>query len=240
MVSRTQRLWTLENRIRKNFESFVQTGMDLKEIRDDELFKEGGFEKWSHYLKQRVGEEFGIEKSQAQKLIQCAEIRPKLPDLDSVHRGGPNSEWSQKAVVEFGRLVPERDDDDRKKDYAALRKSDASRVAKAAIKLAEQEAAEKDVEPDSVAVTSMHVRKAVDADLGIDRSQKAVETRREREDSKPELADYLRRTIGYIQGTTENLLEVPADAWKLLEEREPDLAERLATVCDELAELMRS
>jgi hypothetical protein len=240
MVSRTQRLRTLENRIRKNFESFVQTGMDLKEIRDDELFKEAGFEKWSHYLKQRVGEEFGIEKSQVKNLILCAEIRPKLPDLSLGQRVGPKSEWSQRAVMEFGRLVPERDDDERKKDYAALRKTDASRVAKAAIKLAEQEAAEKGTEPADVAVTSMHVRKAVDADLGVDRGKKAAETKRARETDKPWLATVLRNMIGDIEGTITNLSKVDPDQWELLEDSDPGLAERLATVCDDLAELMRS
>ncbi|HUW30158.1 MAG TPA: hypothetical protein VM223_00945 [Planctomycetota bacterium] len=240
MVSREQRLRTLENRIRKNFESFVQTGMDLKEIRDDELFKEDGFEKWEHYLKQRVGEDFGIEKSQVRRLIQCAEIRPKLPDMENHPRAGDSPGWSQTAVLEFGRLVPDRDDDARKKDYAALRKNDAARVAKAAVKLAEEEAAAKGKDSEAVAVTSMHVRKAVDADLGINRAEKARETKRQREDAGKKLEDYLRSRIGLIEGISENLTEVPEDSWKLLEESEPGLAECLATACDDLAELLRS
>ncbi len=240
MASRKQRLRTLENSIRKNFESFVQTGMALREIRDDELFKEDGFEKWEHYLKQRVGDQFGIEMRHAQRLIQCAEIRPKLPDAKNLPSSSGCSGWSQLAVLEFGRLVPEREDDNRKKDYAALRKSDAARVAKAAISIAEQDAAKKDTEPEAVVVTSMHVRKAVDADLGIDRAAKAQETKRQRDESRPELPGYLRAKMGMIEGITENLSEVPADSWKLLEESEPGLAERLATACDHLAELLRS
>ena len=86
----------------------------------------------------------------------------------------------------------------------------------------------------------MHVRKAVDADLGINRAEKARETKRQREDAGKKLEDYLRSRIGLIEGISENLTEVPEDSWKLLEESEPGLAECLATACDDLAELLRS
>jgi hypothetical protein len=55
----------------------------LKEIRDNELYKEDGFETWYRYLRERIGEVFGIEKSQAHSLIACAQIRTKLPDISS-------------------------------------------------------------------------------------------------------------------------------------------------------------
>lgn len=229
-VSRKQRLRTLENRIRKNFESFVQTGMDLKEIRDDHLFKEDGFEKWDHYLKQRVGLEFGMEKRQAQTLIQCAEIRPKLPDLKSVQCAAHSEGWSQNAVLEFTRLVPDADDGNAKKDYSALRKADAARVAREAMKLAADGP-----------LTSTHVRKAVDIELGIDRAKKAAATKREHENYEPTLADYIKSQAEVIEVVTKRLAEkVSADQWELLEESDPQLAERLATACDELAELLRS
>src|SRR6516164_9199212 len=51
-VSRKQRLRTLENEIRKGMEEFYYTGMKLKEIRDDELYKEDGFETWERYCKE--------------------------------------------------------------------------------------------------------------------------------------------------------------------------------------------
>lgn len=232
MAHRKQRLRTLENRIRKNLEGFVQAGTDLREIRDDELFKEGGFDKWDHYLKQRVGLEFGIEGRHAKRLIQCAEIRPKLPDLDSGTRAAPNSGWSQRAVQEFGRMVPDREDQPRKKNYAALKKSDATRVAKAAIKLAEEDAGE----DGKLAVTSMHVRKAVDADLGIDRAVKAKETQ-QRADRKPTLAEYLHPWAGKIEGMTENLSPVSVKDWKMFADNNPELAERFAAACKQLASI---
>ena len=149
--SRQQRLRTLENRIRSNYESFVQTGNDLKEIRDEHLFKEAGFPNWAQYLKQRVSADFGIEKTQVVNLITCAEIRPKLPPLKSDHRGDRLQGWSIKAVQEFRRLVPDSADNARVKDYRKLKKVDATRVANAAFVLA-----------GDGPVTSIHVRKAVD------------------------------------------------------------------------------
>jgi hypothetical protein len=41
-----QRLLTLENQIRGGLEQFVQVGVALKEIRDNWLYKEAGFETW--------------------------------------------------------------------------------------------------------------------------------------------------------------------------------------------------
>ena len=107
------------------------------------------------------------------------------------------------------------------------------------VERSEKEAAKNpDVKP--IKLSSSTVRKFVDEDLGIDRQQKAKETKREREDSRPDLADYLRSKASQIEGIIENLADVPAGAWELLEEDEPGLAERLATACDQLAELLRS
>lgn len=50
-VSRKQRLRTLENEIRTEMEEFYHTGQKLKEIRDDELYKEDGFETWEKYCR---------------------------------------------------------------------------------------------------------------------------------------------------------------------------------------------
>jgi hypothetical protein len=80
---RKQRLRTLENQIRKDDETFVAIGFALKEIRDHELYKEDGFDTWDRYLKERVGHVFGIEETQARKLIACAQIRTKLPEVSN-------------------------------------------------------------------------------------------------------------------------------------------------------------
>lgn len=234
-VSRKQRLRTLENEIRSNFEAFVTTGNALMEIRDDELYKEDGFKKWTHYLKERVGEEFGIESAQAKSIIQCAQIRPKLPEpIPATAVAGMNQdkqpEWRIAAVREFVRLAPKIEGNERLYDFRKLRKQDVTRVAKAAFDLAEKKGSD---------VTSGIVRACVDHDLGIDRSKKAKETKQANE-TVPKLEDYLRSKIGLIEGITENLTKVPADTWMLSEESDPGLAKRLAEVCDTLAELLRS
>lgn len=229
-LSRNQRLRALENRIRKNLEEFMQTGADLREIRDDRLYEEDGFESWEQYLTERVGEEFGVERAHACKLIQCAEIRPKLPDLNNVSRGRHSAGWSQKAVLEFSRLVPEDGQDGRKKDYSRLRKQDAARVAKRAMEMAGDKP-----------VTSSDVRRAVDADLGIDRAAKAKETRKARDEADGvRLEDYLRSKADLFDGIRECLAEIPAGAWELLEQIDPGLVRRVATAAADLTAFLRT
>lgn len=231
-VDRKQRLRTLEKSIRGTMEQFVETGNVLKEIRDDELYREDGFDSWEQYLKQRVGEQFGIEKVQALGLIQAAIIRPKLPAA-VVHHGEQSAsekpEWSIKAVKEFARLAPQiKDAPGKPRDVQSLLKEDVKRVAKAAVEIAK-----KQCRP----VTAAIVRMAVNADLGIKPEKRGTAPRR---DFGIDLPVYLNQKIGQIEGIIELLADVPADGWKLLEKSDPQLAERLATVCEELAELLRS
>ncbi len=100
---RKQRLRALESQIRENYEAFVLTGFALMEIRDDELYKEDGFLNWMAYRTTRIGEEFGIDKSHADRLIVCAQVRRKLP---SSPPGGGEEGWSQLELLELARLAP--------------------------------------------------------------------------------------------------------------------------------------
>ena len=64
-VSRGQRLRALEAQIREDYEAFVRTGFALKEIRDDELYREAGFTTWVQYLKARVNAETAAQAEHA-------------------------------------------------------------------------------------------------------------------------------------------------------------------------------
>lgn len=228
---RKQRLRTLEKSIRGTMEQFVETGNALKEIRDDELFKEDGFDTWDAYLKQRVGEDFGIEGSYAVRLINAAIVRPKLPDPKILPDKCPGDEkpaWKPSVVREFERLAPQDPEHAQRRDLTALRKQDVQRVAKAAVEIAKEQ---------GKPVTAAIVRQAVNADLGIKPEAKANSEKR---DYGIDLPVYLTQKIGQIEGIIELLAEVPADGWKQLEKSQPHLAKRLATVCEELAELLRS
>jgi hypothetical protein len=184
-ISRKQRFQTLESEIPEDYgasvEAAVRVGSKLKEIRDDELYKEGGFESWDQYLRRRVAEEFGIERSQAFKLIACAQIRAKLPGpplSTAVDNGAAAPEWSQKALYEFGRLAPKSEDARGKPyDLDRLNKRDVERVAKKVIDHC-QETGDKPTAP--------VVRKFVDEDLGVNRAAQAAETRRKREQAERE------------------------------------------------------
>ena len=82
-TSRKQRLWDLEKQIRKNFEGWVNTGFALKEIRDDHLFKEAGYKNWTEYQNKRLALEFGIEKSQSNKVIKASVVRANIKNIES-------------------------------------------------------------------------------------------------------------------------------------------------------------
>ncbi len=94
-VSRKQRLRELEKELRSGMEEFYYTGMKLKEIRDDELYKEDGFEMWDKYC----GERFELSRSHVHKLIIASEYREKMPTLPS----GQQS-WSEHSVRELTRI----------------------------------------------------------------------------------------------------------------------------------------
>lgn len=214
-ASRKQRLRTLEKEIRSGMEEFYYVGQKLKEIRDDELYKEDGFETWESYCRER----WEWSRDYTYKLIAASEYREKLPAPTS----GIHS-WSERSVRELTR-IPD--------------KKQAARVAKkivAEVERSEKQAAKNpDVKP--LKLSSSTVRKFVDDDLGIKSKPKP---KPDRVANGIAHADYIRSKIGLIEGITEVLADLPADSWKWLEVNEPGLAERLAAACDALASLMRS
>lgn len=237
-VTRKQRLRTLENQIRQNYEAFVQTGFALKEIRDTTLYTEDGFETWDQYLKERVGKEFGIEQAQARKLIVCAQVRTKLPDISDtvVSEDG----WSQKALVEFARLAPQSEEHEQRRDYDRLDKRDAARVAKKVIEHCKEEG-----EKPTAAV----VRKFVDEELGVDRAAQAKETRRQREEEEakaeqereeeahPLPETYFNDLIWHLKQDVDRVREIDAETWKQWKRDNPGLVKRLTAACQAFIDL---
>jgi hypothetical protein len=208
-ASRKERLQTLEGEIRQGFEQFVRTGFALKEIRDDELYKEAGFATWDEYLKKRVGQQFGIEDDQARRLITCAQIRGKLPDaLPSALGNG----LSQNALYELRRLAPQRKDKGRSYDVGRIDRRDAARV----INQVAERCAETGGEP-----TAAAVRKAVNEELGIDPGAKSREAKRfykeeceKWEAYRAQLHVYLRDLHDDVRKANKDLPVVDEDAWR--------------------------
>ena len=224
-VSRKQRLRTLEKEIRSGMEEFYYTGMKLKEIRDDELYKEDGFDTWERYCKERW--EWG--SNYVSKLIKASEYREKLPDLSGNRTSstGSHPEWSEATVRELTRIDDKRD---------------AARVAAKVVKAVEQSEKEASRNPDvkPLKLTASVVRKFVDEDLGVDRAAKSQQTKRQREEeSKPELRQFLVDLTGRIEAETEKLEELPMEAWTLLSEDSPKVVKRLIAACESLAGLLR-
>lgn len=236
-TNRKQRLRSLERQIRKDYEVFVTAGKALAEIRDDRLYDEAGFESWEKYLRQRVAEEFGIEKTQANKMIQAAVIRLKLPDLPNYgHRGDHHSkngstsearQWSQKAVNAFADLAPvNKAAHGRPRDVSKLKKQDLQRVARLAIEKA----------GDDQPVTSTHVKQAIAEETGQARKPKPKTTRRPQID----LDAYLLNIADHVETGLKTLDGLNVDVWEQLEVSHPGLAARVADGCDALAEFLRS
>jgi hypothetical protein len=93
-------LRTLENEIRSGMEEFYYTGMKLKEIRDDELYKEDGFDTWDKYCLAR----WDLSRRHCNRLILTSEYRAKIPS-------GPtgSQEWSERSVRELTRIEDKKD-----------------------------------------------------------------------------------------------------------------------------------
>lgn len=248
-VPRKQRLRTLENQIRKNYEAFVQTGFALKEIRDDRLYEEDGFESWQRYLKERVGQDFEIEEAQVRRLIVCAQVRIKLPDLSSnlsrlEDKTGSKLEWGPRQVLEFARLAPKDESAHGQPfDLDNLNKRDVERVAKKVIDHCEEE---------QTKPTSTIVRKFVDEELGIDRAEQAKETKRQREEDwrekqqraeeerHPRLERYLNDLRRQLHRDVESLRkEFDEEALKRFSRDNPGLITRVIAACTSLADLLR-
>jgi hypothetical protein len=241
--SRKQRLRTLENQIRKNYEAFVQTGFALKEIRDDLLYKEDGFETWDQYLNERVAEDFGIEERQVFNLIACAQVREKIPETfcSVLQKEG----LTQRELLEFARLAPKDEEaPGRPYDFGKLNRRDVERVANKVVKHCKQE----EVKP-----TSTVVRKFVDEELGIDRAAQAKETKRQREEEQEELDRKLEEENNpdaekFFNDTIIRMkldaialrdrMEEDAEGWKQWRSENPGLVKRLTTACKDLADLL--
>jgi hypothetical protein len=214
MTNRKQRLRTLENEIRSGMEEFYYTGMKLKEIRDDELYKEDGFESWEKYCRAR----WEWSRVYVHQLITASEYRQKLPTFAT-----GKHEWSERSVRELTR-IPE--------------KRDAARVAAKIIKAIEQSAeeAEKDPGVRPIELTSATVRRFVDEDLGIKPRRSAARPAR---DNGIDLTGYIDRQTGTIEGILDALRGIQKDAWEQFSDDNPQLLKRLGTACSALVAFLR-
>ena len=134
----------------------------------EELWSEE-YASWNQYLKERAEDLVGRSFVQAVKFVRAAEVAKRLPQ----NRIVDDSVLTPSHLGEIGRLAPDKPSGNvgnrgggREKDYSRLRKQDVGRVLKKATELAGGK------EP-----SVRDVRKAVDHDLGIDRSEKAKETK---------------------------------------------------------------
>ena len=92
--SRKQRLRACENVLAEHMEEFVRVGLALKEIRDDHLYKEGGFDHFKDYCRKK----WEIGTNYANKIISSADLRIKISGTGRTHS------WTEWSVRELKRL----------------------------------------------------------------------------------------------------------------------------------------
>lgn len=95
--SRLKRLRECEECLLLGIEDWFRQGMALKEIKDDELYREDEHESFAAYLRARP--QFGYSERAAQRKIMAAEIRKTLPMRTT---GAPT--WGLRVIEQLNRL----------------------------------------------------------------------------------------------------------------------------------------
>ena len=174
--SRKQRLRDCEKVLAEHMEEFVRVGLSLKEIRDERLYKEDGFETWESYLKANK-DRFGIgSRSYAHEVIESAALRMNLDVRHAEHS------WNQRQIDELKRLKST---------------SKARHVAKRVLVQIEKEGAK---------LTAAVVRKHVDKELGVDRTKPKDKPKPEFEDKILQWTDEIESMAYKITTVPSNAL----------------------------------
>jgi hypothetical protein len=145
--SRKDRLRACERALAEHMEEFVKVGLALREIRDDKLYREDGYETFEDYCKQK----WELSYAYAYKVIEAADLRLKLSDTLTTCQG----EVTESQMRQLGRLGSD---------------SKAKAVAQRVVK----EVKEKKARGEKVKLGSV-VRKHVDKALGVERGPKKQE-----------------------------------------------------------------
>jgi hypothetical protein len=213
---RRTRLKTLEAEIEQGMEKFYYVGMKLKQIKDEELYKDDGFKTFAEYVRKR----WEWSRQHCDRLIQSAKIRGAIPSapIGANKTDGYYPQWSEASVRELGRIKNQDGEVDAK---------EAAKVAHKVIAHLGKNAEEK--------LTARVVRRFVDEDLGVKRGKKAP--------AEPPLSrdlhELLRDYAASLEGMRENLEPIPLDSWRHMRAKHPIPAERLAEECERLAALLR-
>jgi hypothetical protein len=176
VMARKARLEKLMGDIRKGLEEFYHVGMSLREIRDDELYREAGFDSFLVFCKA----EFEYAERHVYHLMKAADYRIGLPPAPTAP--GVQYQWSERAVRELTRIPDKRQ---------------AARVAAKAIAAIEQsvKSATKNGGVKLPTLTAT-VRRFVDADLGVKRGAAPKVVTPPPQAGGRNLLDYLEDRIG--------------------------------------------
>ena len=206
VVSRQERARTLTEEIRaeieQSFESFYHVGIKLRNVEWRFL----GYLSFKEYLR----EELEITPTHAYRLMDAAELRPKLPESPIGHSA--NGAWTETKVRELLRLETPQDQ---------------VRVSRKICQHLEKNPDEK--------FTAKLVRKFVEEEKAPKpkRQKRAIE-------GEGNLHKILMRWIYQMQEWRESLMKnVPKEGWELLREQQPEVMKRFIAECDSWTDLAR-
>ena len=207
-IAKRRRLKECERTLAEHMEEFVKVGLALKEIRDERLYKEDGFNTFEDYCRNR----WEMGRSYADHLIGSAELRTRIPDPPKTATNSRQS-WNETQVRELKRL-----------GSTTRARAVATRVVK-------------EVEQANGKLTANVVRRHVDEALGIDRAAQAKATKAKRDRGIP-FEDVIQRWTGDIQGMADVIEKViddeAGDALAFFGKTRPRLAKNLATAIERL------
>jgi hypothetical protein len=202
--SRKQRLRACERALAEHMEEFVKVGLALKEIRDDKLYREDGYETFEDYCKRK----WDFSDRYARYVVGAAELRLKLPEppppepeTGTACSGG----WTEGSVRQLGRLGSD-----------TKAKAVAERVVK---EVKEKKAAGEKVKLGSV------VRKHVDAALGTGGPK-----RKPGVEDLPDFSEVAERWLAQVEAMAEQTERLAAggDALERFARKHSRLAKDLA------------
>jgi hypothetical protein len=84
-MNRKERLQELLAGIRQGIAGRYRAGLALKEVRDDELYKEAGYPDWAAYCRGR----WDLSRAEADRLVRDAEYHAVLADALRESAAGP-------------------------------------------------------------------------------------------------------------------------------------------------------
>ena len=193
-------------------ESFYRMGVILKEIRDDDLWKDGDYSDFKEYCDHR--QPLGYKKSAVNQFIVASDVRRLLPELSAEKPASGGLSWTERTVRPLAH-----------KDFAP---SDVRRLGKKILTQVKK----------TGKLTGPMVKAICDEDRGVEK-QKAKK-KGEELDAADTPAKVLNKIKIEAKLWQSSLASMPEDFWSDAESEDRGCLKRTITALSELVSFLRS